>query len=400
MDSLIESTSNAQEETSPKANSLQSTVAQHHCQPTLASVAGMGSEMASPLSPTRLSQPSASALNRQQQSIKMKSSGPLVAGEAQAMLSNMSTSLTKTPERAGPPLKRSSKHHDALRKASKKRKVDGLKPLADPRQRQGTTVPCKARRMPADHNFETAVFVLHKGMKHGEHLLCSYPQCRAEGVKFCYCSLCGIPVAKRNFKSRHDHSKHEYQPIPAPPSSHKSKRRRNSKRRSPKPFLPTQGSVAKLPSRPSTGARPQVPIIASRQQVADFAATTPTRSTHLVEDQSREEHPLVSPRAKGPLDEAVGQWLRGGSRFLFWNRLLELRSSIPDDEALGKWMDAVVLVSNRHAADRDVSKSFYELATILEKKSKTKGFKPPRREAQDFSVSEFLSELSSSSNID
>ena len=42
-------------------------------------------------------------------------------------------------------------------------------------------------------------------MSHGEELVCSYAACRDAGVKFCYCSKCQTPVAKRNFRVRHNH---------------------------------------------------------------------------------------------------------------------------------------------------------------------------------------------------
>ena len=35
--------------------------------------------------------------------------------------------------------------------------------------------------------------------------MCSYPTCRDGGIKFRYCLLCRIPVAKRNFRLRHSH---------------------------------------------------------------------------------------------------------------------------------------------------------------------------------------------------
>jgi hypothetical protein len=50
------------------------------------------------------------------------------------------------------------------------------------------------------------VFEIPRDVKHGENLQCSFPQCRNEGVKFCYCLICGIPVAKRNFRQRHEHA--------------------------------------------------------------------------------------------------------------------------------------------------------------------------------------------------
>lgn len=35
--------------------------------------------------------------------------------------------------------------------------------------------------------------------------MCSHQGCRDGGIKFCYCSRCGVAVAKRNFRKRHDH---------------------------------------------------------------------------------------------------------------------------------------------------------------------------------------------------
>ena len=43
-------------------------------------------------------------------------------------------------------------------------------------------------------------------MKHGDELVCSFSPCRDDGVKFRYCSVCSVPVAKRNFRMRHHHS--------------------------------------------------------------------------------------------------------------------------------------------------------------------------------------------------
>ena len=42
-------------------------------------------------------------------------------------------------------------------------------------------------------------------MKHGQELVCSYDACRDQGIKFYYCSFCGIPAARRNFRQRHNH---------------------------------------------------------------------------------------------------------------------------------------------------------------------------------------------------
>eukprot|EP00934_Nitzschia_sp_Nitz4_P004628 Nitzschia sp. Nitz4//scaffold175_size95217//83634//84979//NITZ4_004737-RA/size95217-processed-gene-0.36-mRNA-1//1//CDS//3329538981//4618//frame0 len=67
-------------------------------------------------------------------------------------------------------------------------------------------VSCRARGMPPDHCSESAYFWIHPDMAHGGDLLCSYPGCRASGVKFRYCKVCRVPAAKRSFLFRHGHS--------------------------------------------------------------------------------------------------------------------------------------------------------------------------------------------------
>ena len=52
---------------------------------------------------------------------------------------------------------------------------------------------------------QTAYFVIPETVEHGEELICSYYACRNAGIKFRYCSHCKIPVAKRNFRKRHNH---------------------------------------------------------------------------------------------------------------------------------------------------------------------------------------------------
>jgi len=67
-------------------------------------------------------------------------------------------------------------------------------------------VPCCARDMPLEHNFQTAYFVIDPTMAHGTELLCSYPSCRASGSKFRYCFYCNKAVHKRNFWKEHSHN--------------------------------------------------------------------------------------------------------------------------------------------------------------------------------------------------
>jgi hypothetical protein len=57
------------------------------------------------------------------------------------------------------------------------------------------------------HNIQTAYFVIPENAQHGEELMCSYFLCRNTGIKFRYCAYCNVPVAKRNFRKRHQHGK-------------------------------------------------------------------------------------------------------------------------------------------------------------------------------------------------
>ena len=139
-----------------------------------------------------------------------------------------------------------SKTPSLSRKHSTKRKHTDLSKRYDPVNTQFVRIPCRARRMPADHNFkvcrrivvlhhsfnlasnmmladrfssssvpskqtilwQTAFFLLatdRTNIVHGQDLKCSHPSCRASGVKFRYCKVCDIPVAKRAFWRKHIH---------------------------------------------------------------------------------------------------------------------------------------------------------------------------------------------------
>lgn len=108
------------------------------------------------------------------------------------------------------------------------------------RSNENMILPCRARGMPSDHNFEVRIrlfsientifvllpdsltlvffyeflknahFEIPATVRHGEELLCSYDTCRHAGVKFRYCAVCHLPVAKRNFHQRHSHGQQMY----------------------------------------------------------------------------------------------------------------------------------------------------------------------------------------------
>lgn len=65
--------------------------------------------------------------------------------------------------------------------------------------------PCKARGLPDSHNARTAYIDVPANASHGTIVLCSHALCSSSGRQFRYCSVCMIPVAKRNFAKRHSH---------------------------------------------------------------------------------------------------------------------------------------------------------------------------------------------------
>lgn len=66
-------------------------------------------------------------------------------------------------------------------------------------------MPCKARGVPGEHVASNAYIDIPVDAKHGTLLSCSHPSCRHSGRLFRFCSVCQVPVAKRNFARRHAH---------------------------------------------------------------------------------------------------------------------------------------------------------------------------------------------------
>jgi hypothetical protein len=69
----------------------------------------------------------------------------------------------------------------------------------------GLRFPCKARGVPNEHNARNAYIDVPPNANHGDIVVCSHPFCVSSGRKFRFCTVCHIPVAKRNFSKRHDH---------------------------------------------------------------------------------------------------------------------------------------------------------------------------------------------------
>jgi len=82
---------------------------------------------------------------------------------------------------------------------------EGPVPYYDRKRTRTLRFPCKARGVPDNHNARTAYIDVPPDASHGTIVICSHPVCVSSGRKFRYCSVCMIPVAKRNFSKRHAH---------------------------------------------------------------------------------------------------------------------------------------------------------------------------------------------------
>lgn len=73
--------------------------------------------------------------------------------------------------------------------------------------RRISRIPCKARGIidaSRPHTARNAYIDIPDNAVHGMNLICSHEMC-AKTRRFRYCTVCGIPVAKRNFLKRHGH---------------------------------------------------------------------------------------------------------------------------------------------------------------------------------------------------
>lgn len=293
----------------------------------------------------------------------------LLVGAAAPGASTRDVRSQKTPATSSPSPKKGEK-------AKRSQEKEAL----DPKQRRGT-VPCRARRMPEEHNFETAVFVLHKNMKHGEHLICSDAACRDEGVKFVYCSLCGIPVAKRNFKSRHDHARHQLDP--------------GSR-------VHEGGDSKQIKKRSHASGENSKSKHSKKRRKRDHAGQLPTATANFPRDKASTAN-VVEPgpsrrketKSKAP-DVSADKGLTPSRRSFYWTQLLEIRPEGSNGEALGLWMDLAVLVTNSRVSERQILKSFDNLLSSVKGDRKRSRADAESSLGRGSSLSDFSSEISSS----
>ena len=86
---------------------------------------------------------------------------------------------------------------------------ENMRPESDRGADEPSTLYCKARGTPLDHQQGRAILQFANGRgesNHGAELICSHLVCRQNGIKFRYCAYCKKAVAKRNFRKRHAHT--------------------------------------------------------------------------------------------------------------------------------------------------------------------------------------------------
>ncbi|KAG7348217.1 hypothetical protein IV203_016922 [Nitzschia inconspicua] len=170
--------------------------------------------------------------------------------------------------------------------------------------------PCRARGMPLNHTTETAYLTISKNMNHGDELVCSHPSCNfTGGVKFCWCHYCQIPVAKRNFRIRHNHGDMIKPPNMIEEQSDRKEENSRSRKRQVKEQDVSSPSGNSDLSTQSSGARPA--------RIKENGNSTTTR---------RE----------------------------MWLRLLESFPTTGDDNSKQEWLARVLLVSDKKTRRMDL----------------------------------------------
>lgn len=183
-----------------------------------------------------------------------------------------------------------------------------------------------------EHNFQTAYFVIPEDVKHGDGLICSFPACRNRGVKFLYCQYCKDPVAKRNFRSRHNHAEEkaeEDQPKKAPNDSAPASAGDKAKRQEP---------------QPATLRNVVADVTSSSSQHASETSTAASNSTQNEKagvkrslDEMNSEH-----------DEMIKRKLSkiAPERQVVWGTLLAERPKSDDELEMSAWLMRVMAVSD------------------------------------------------------
>jgi hypothetical protein len=235
---------------------------------------------------------------------------------------------------------------------------------------QPTRVPCRARGMDINHNFEvsedecisqnvcyscvafcshtiaqqSAYFTISEDMSHGTPLVCSYPACRDKGVKFLYCSYCKDTGAKRQFRERHNHGEDDET------ARRTSQTPQKSSGSAEEPIASTEMTLEKTSNVSSSdtsysGNHNR----GKRNRTAMDAAISDTSNT--VEDMTIALLPGTSNKVgfSVDLDEPMMEKMKNvkGKRMSAWTALLLSRpQQNNDDEGMASWLMKVMAVSD------------------------------------------------------
>ena len=169
---------------------------------------------------------------------------------------------------------------------------------------------------------QTAYFEISEGLKHGDPLICSYPECRNRGVKFLYCTYCKDPVAKRNFRNRHNHGMTTAE---GDSSETKSKASANTANG---PAKVTSGSSASDGSGSSEGAIKKGENIKKRS-AAVAGLSDAAGAVHPAERSKLARLEMADP-----------------DRVRAWQLLLPTRPQAENEEHMSAWLMRVMAVSD------------------------------------------------------
>lgn len=167
-------------------------------------------------------------------------------------------------------------------------------------------------------------------------MMCSHSKCRNSGIKFRYCAICRLPVAKRNFYQRHSHELDR-------PDSHNSA---NASVCSPDNVLVGEDQSVDQANAPQgqTNTKPKVGMRSGTEEGPVWC---------LADDDQ---------------NSATSQRKRK------WNDLLERRPASSDTPRMSAWLLEVISVSEadtrlEHATGQGVMSSNMELVSFLRRQN-------------------------------
>mmetsp|Transcript_26211 Transcript_26211/g.46534 ORF Transcript_26211/g.46534 Transcript_26211/m.46534 type:complete len:534 (+) Transcript_26211:140-1741(+) len=282
---------------------------------------------------------------------------------SQAQCLPTASSVTGTAQSSPPPQKQNlspqkmqpSLKTPAVVKPTAEASEPQTKKLKTDTGHQLTRIPCRARGMNMDHNFETAYFAISEDMKHGSPLVCSYPACRDKGVKFLYCAFCKDTGAKRQFRERHNHG-----------ADDETVRRSSQVSQTPTETPSTSATKVpraggKLKTAPGTSDNEALPIGKRKRTTIEVVAAATHNTNTSMEDATTSS----IGRRKGPLqdlDEAIAQSAIDveDERMKVWTALLSSRPKDNNDDGIASWLMNAMAVS-------DVSRPIKEVVEELER---------------------------------